>query len=68
LRSDTEYGITFEDLKALLVTVGFTERKTSGSHVIFKKGTHAISVPRRKPVKETYVDQVLELVEEALRD
>jgi len=64
----TRKNCSFEDLKALLVAVGFTERKTSGSHVIFKKGTHTISVPRRKPVKETYVDQVLELVEEALRD
>ena len=53
----------FEDLEALLLAVGFIERRTSGSHVFFKKSSLAISVPRRKPVKENYVEQVLQLVE-----
>jgi len=53
----------FEDLSALLEAVGFTQRVGKGSHVIFKRGPVTISVPRRKPVKEVYVEQVLALIE-----
>jgi len=31
--------------------------------VIFKRGSTTISVPRRKPVKEVYVANVLALIE-----
>ncbi len=54
----------FEDLERLLVAVGFVVRKTSGSHVIFKRGALAISVPRRNPVKETYIKQALALIDQ----
>jgi predicted RNA binding protein YcfA (HicA-like mRNA interferase family) len=59
----TRKNCSFDNLKALLVAVGFTERKTSGSHVIFKLRTYTISVPRRNPVRETYVEQVLDIVD-----
>jgi len=62
----TRKNCAFEDIEALYLAAGFTERKTSGSHVIFKKGTITVSVPRRKPVKETYVEQAIELVVQAL--
>lgn len=52
----------FEDLKRLLLALGFTERKTAGSHVIFKRGACTISIPKRKPVKENYVEQVEAIV------
>jgi predicted RNA binding protein YcfA (HicA-like mRNA interferase family) len=54
----------FDDIARLLKACGFTARKTSGSHVIFKKGALAISVPKAIPVKETYVKQVLALLEQ----
>jgi len=53
----------FEDLAALLEAVGFTQRTGKGSHAIFKRGTTTISVPRRKPVKEVYVEHVLALLD-----
>jgi predicted RNA binding protein YcfA (HicA-like mRNA interferase family) len=62
----TRHNCSFDDLERLLLAVGFAERKSSGSHVFFKKGALAISVPKRKPVKENYVDKALELVERAL--
>ena len=62
----TRKNCAFEDLEALLLAVGFIERRTSGSHVFFKKGSLAISVPKRKPVKENYVEKALELVEISL--
>ena len=62
----TRKNCSFEDIEALYLAAGFTERKNSGSHVIFKRGTITVSVPRRKPVKETYVEQAIELVAQAL--
>ncbi len=59
---------SYDDLEALLVAVGFTVRRASGSHRIFKKGSVTISVPERRPVREVYVEHALNLVEQALRE
>lgn len=64
----TRKNCAFDDLEALLTAVGFVSRRSSGSHVFFKHGPLAISVPKRKPVKENYVDSVLELIAEVLRE
>ena len=62
----TRKNCSYEDLKAILLAVGFTVRNGKGSHRMFKRGPLAISVPERKPVKENYVEQVLALVEGCL--
>lgn len=54
---------SFEDLEHLLVACGFSVRKRGGSHVIFKRGTITLSIPKRKPVKEVYVEQVLAAID-----
>ena len=59
----TRKNCAYEDLENLLLALGFTLRKKGGSHRTFKRGTFAVSVPARKPVKEVYVDEVLALVE-----
>jgi predicted RNA binding protein YcfA (HicA-like mRNA interferase family) len=51
----------FEDIERLLVALGFTVRKTSGSHVVFKRADRTISVPKHRPVKEHYVEEVIRL-------
>jgi len=56
----------FEDIERLLLALGFSARKASGSHVIFKRADKTISVPKRIPVKEHYVDEVLRLTLELL--
>jgi predicted RNA binding protein YcfA (HicA-like mRNA interferase family) len=56
------HNCRFEDLERLLLALGFTVRRTSASHVIFKRGATKISIPQRKPVKEVYVDLVLDLI------
>lgn len=61
--NDNRKDCSFEDIERLLIALGFVARTSSGSHVFFKRGSLAISVPKRKPVKEIYVDQVLGLVE-----
>jgi len=55
--------LRFEHLERLLLAAGFVARKTSGSHVVFKRGPLALTVPKRRPVKEVYVEQALALVE-----
>ncbi len=52
----------FEDLERLLLACGFTVRSTGGSHHVFKNGGLAITVPKRKPVKEVYVSEALALL------
>jgi predicted RNA binding protein YcfA (HicA-like mRNA interferase family) len=60
----TRKNCAFEDIERLLLAVGFIQRKASGSHRIFKRGTVTISIPERKPVKEHYVEKVLALLQE----
>jgi hypothetical protein len=56
----------YEDLERLLDAVGFIKRapRSGSSHVIFKRGPVTLSVPRRKPLKEHYVDEALRLIDE----
>lgn len=63
----TSKNCSYDDLEALLLAVGFTVRKASGSHRIFKCGTHTLTVPERKPVKAVYVEHALAIVDEVLR-
>ena len=56
----------YEDLERLLEAVGFVKRspRSGSSHVIFKRGPATLSVPRRKPLKEHYVDEALRLIDD----
>jgi len=65
----TKRNCDFEDLRALLVAVGFDVRqpRRGGSHHVFKRGALAITVPRAKPVKRHYVEAVLELIDGATK-
>lgn len=57
-------AVRFSELGSILRKEGFTQRKTSGSHRVFKRGTAMISVPYQKPyVNEEYVEQILEILE-----
>jgi predicted RNA binding protein YcfA (HicA-like mRNA interferase family) len=60
----TRKNCSYDDLERLLLALGFTVRKTKGSHRIFSETEITISVPERKPVKENYVDAVLALIQE----
>ena len=59
----TRKNCSYEDLKALLLAVGFTVRNGKGSHRAFKRGPVSISITERKPVKEIYVAQVIAIVD-----
>lgn len=58
---------SFEDLERLLEAVGFVARSPGGSHVTFKRpGCKPLTVPRRKPVKEHYVNEALDIIDESM--
>ncbi len=40
----TRKNCAYEDIENLLLALGFTERKTAGSHIIFKRGRIALSI------------------------
>lgn len=55
-------NVKFEDLKKLLQWYGFLHVSTHGSHHKFKKEGKSIVLPYKKPVKEIYIKQILELL------
>lgn len=53
-------NVSFETLKTLLISEGFALKGVSGSHYTFSKaGYKNIVLPLHKPMKETYVKEVL---------
>ena len=51
------------DIERLLVALGFTARNAIGSHVTFKRpGVSPITVPRQRPIRRIYVEEVVKLV------
>ena len=64
----TKNDCAFADLAALLLALGFVQRQPrgGGSHYTFKRGSLRITVPRAKPVKRRYVEDVLALIADLL--
>lgn len=63
LRQDPK-TVRFEDIETVLLAEGFSSRQR-GSHVVFVRGRHRVTVPVRKPfVKPVYVKLVLENLDE----
>ena len=53
-------NVSFEVLKKLLISEGFTLKGANGSHHTFaKSGYKNIVLPLHKPMKEIYVKEVL---------
>jgi predicted RNA binding protein YcfA (HicA-like mRNA interferase family) len=57
---------SFGDIERLLLALGFDERMSRGSHVIFSHRGVTVSVPRQRRVKRHYVEEVLEIAEALL--
>ena len=59
-------GVTFDDIRTLLLREGFRVDRITGSHHIFKKADVTLVIPvHANRVKSVYVKRVIELVEEA---
>lgn len=55
--------VSFEDLRKLLVSYGYTPHNSGGSHWVFtKEGCPDEVVPRKKPVKAYYVIRALKSI------
>jgi predicted RNA binding protein YcfA (HicA-like mRNA interferase family) len=59
-------GVTFDDIRTLLLREGFRLDRVTGSHHIFKKSDVNFVIPvHANRVKSVYVRRVIELVEQA---
>jgi len=59
-------GVTFNDIRTLLLREGFRLDRVTGSHHIFKKSDVTFVIPvHANRVKSVYVKRVVELVEQA---
>ena len=59
-------GVTFDDIRTLLLREGFRLDRVTGSHHIFKKSGVTFVIPvHANRVKSVYVKRVIELVEQA---
>lgn len=59
-------GVTFDDLRALLLLEGFNLERITGSHHIFKRGEIRFVIPVHKNrVKSAYVRRVIALIQQS---
>ena len=59
-------GVTFDDIRTLLLREGFRLDRVTGSHHVFKKSDVTFVIPvHANRVKSVYVKRVVELVEQA---
>lgn len=67
---DLSNDLRFEEVERLLRSYGYSLGKTTGgSHYVFRKaGAAPICIPRKNPVKKTYVELLRRVVEEGDRD
>jgi len=59
-------NVRFETIRKVLLRLGFSETKPRGgsSHYTYHKGIYRITVPKDNPVNQTYIRQILRIVEE----
>ena len=62
-------SVSPEDLRAALEAFGFELKRQSGSHMTYyRQGSGIITVPYRRPVKQVYVQQVLDMFGDIVRE
>ena len=58
-------NVKFEDLKKILLHIGYKAINRGGSHYVFtKKDRTSLTIPYKRPVKIIYVKQVIQIIEE----
>ena len=61
-------NVRFDEMDGLLISLGF-ERKSSGSHFVYRLANNQITIPHRKPfILPVYVKNVLKVIDELLED
>jgi predicted RNA binding protein YcfA (HicA-like mRNA interferase family) len=61
-------NVRFDEIDRLLIGLGF-ERRSSGSHFVYRMEKIQITIPQRKPfILPVYVKNVLRIIDELLAD
>ncbi len=61
-------NVRFDEIDGLLINLGF-ERRSSGSHFVYRMQKIQITIPMRKPfILPVYVKNVLRIIDELLED
>ena len=62
--------LRFDEVEKVLKGYGYSiDKQNGGSHCVFRKpGAHPICIPRKNPVKQTYVEQLKQMLEEGVKD
>ena len=64
LSGTSDNNVSFEEIRGLLLWLGFEERNPGGSHHTFSRSDigEILTIPKRKPLKPVYVRKVRELI------
>jgi len=57
-------NMRFEDVRTLLISHGFENARTKGSHFIFTDNKNVISIPvHNNTVKKVYLEKIIKILE-----
>ena len=60
-------NVRFDELRGILLYLGFEERQGKGSHVVFTLGSHILTVPVQNAfLKPFYIKLALQKIDEIL--
>ena len=64
LEGTSDAGVTFDELRGVLLRLGFEERAPSGSHYTYSHPDvrDILTVPRHRPIKPVYVRKARALI------
>lgn len=64
LRGTADASVTFEELRGVLLRLGFEERAPAGSHYTYSHPAvrDILTVPRHRPIKPVYVGKARTLI------
>ena len=58
-------NVRFEAIQGILLNYGFDETtpKGGGSHYTYHRGIYRVTVPKDNPVNQTYIKQVIRIID-----
>lgn len=62
---DNQIGVDFSTLNKILIFFGYVckQSKKGTSHYVYRKdGCNPITIPKKKPIKKPYVDDVIKIL------
>jgi len=58
-------NVRFETIQKILLSYDFTETspKSGSSHYTYHKGIYRITIPKNRPVNQTYIKQAINIID-----